>query len=196
MVRVPDGSRHDLHCGKSHGTGIYGRIGGRESPLADCHQFYQCRLRRTLHLLYSQSQYQQLPVCHGQYHRLCYISGLLAHLGNGGSGNLFLYPHEFHFLVLVGQAQRSGTDTEDKGKEADSGAEQYKSEDDVPEDVSLFGGWIHVGKNYIIDLWKVDFNLLLSSYQGHMLLLHGDKDITIFRKCTFSVPLSSLSMMI
>lgn len=62
---------------------------------------------------------------------------------------------------------------------ADSGAEQYKSEDDVPEDVSLFGGWIHVGKNYIIDLWKVDFNQLLSSYQGHMLLLHGDKDGTV-----------------
>ena len=35
----------------------------------------------------------------------------------------------------------------------DSGAEQYQSEDDIPEDVSLFGGWIHVGKNYITDLW-------------------------------------------
>ena len=41
------------------------------------------------------------------------------------------------------------------------------------------GGWIHVGKNYITDLWKVDFNQLLSSYQGHMLLLHGDKDSTV-----------------
>ena len=61
----------------------------------------------------------------------------------------------------------------------DSGAEQYQTEDDVPEDVSLFGGWIHVGKNYITDLWKVDFNQLLSSYQGHMLLLHGDKDSTV-----------------
>ena len=61
----------------------------------------------------------------------------------------------------------------------DSGAEQYQSEDDVPEDVSLFGGWIHVGKNYITDLWKVDFDQLLSSYQGHMLLLHGDKDSTV-----------------
>ena len=61
----------------------------------------------------------------------------------------------------------------------DSGAEQYQSEDEVPEDVSLFGGWIHVGKNYITDLWKVDFNRLLSSYQGHMLLLHGDKDSTV-----------------
>ena len=61
----------------------------------------------------------------------------------------------------------------------DSGAEQYQSEDDVPEDVSLFGGWIHVGKNYITDLWTVDFDQLLSSYQGHMLLLHGDKDSTV-----------------
>ena len=61
----------------------------------------------------------------------------------------------------------------------DSDAEQYQSEDDVPEDVSLFGGWIHVGKNYITDLWTVDFDQLLSSYQGHMLLLHGDKDNTV-----------------
>ena len=61
----------------------------------------------------------------------------------------------------------------------DSEAEQYQTEDDVPEDVSLFSGWIHVGKNYITDLWKVDFNQLLSSYQGHMLLLHGDKDSTV-----------------
>ena len=61
----------------------------------------------------------------------------------------------------------------------DSGTERYKTEDEVPEDVSLFGGWIHVGKNYVTDLWKVDFNELLSSYEGHMLLLHGDKDGTV-----------------
>ena len=61
----------------------------------------------------------------------------------------------------------------------DSGAEQYQSEDEIPEDVSLFGGWIHVGKNYITDLWTVDFDQMLSSYQGHMLLLHGDKDSTV-----------------
>ena len=41
------------------------------------------------------------------------------------------------------------------------------------------GGWIHVGKNYITDLWTVDFDQLLSSYQGHMLLIHGDKDNTV-----------------
>ena len=62
---------------------------------------------------------------------------------------------------------------------ADSRAEGYQTEDEVPEDVSLFGGWIHVGKNYITDLWKVDFDQLLSSYQGHMLLLHGDQDGTV-----------------
>lgn len=62
---------------------------------------------------------------------------------------------------------------------ADSNMEHYATEDDVPDDVSLFGGWIHVGKNYITDLWKVDFDQLLSSYRGHMLLLHGDKDGTV-----------------
>ena len=61
----------------------------------------------------------------------------------------------------------------------DSGTDQYKTDDEIPEDVSLFGGWIHVGKKYITDLQKVDFNQLLSSYQGHMLLLHGDKDSTV-----------------
>ena len=62
---------------------------------------------------------------------------------------------------------------------ADSGVEQYQTKEDVPEDVSLFGGWIHVGRNFVTDLWNVDFDQLLSSYQGHMLLLHGDKDSTV-----------------
>lgn len=61
----------------------------------------------------------------------------------------------------------------------DSGADQYGSADEVPEDVSLFGGWIHVGKNYITDLWEVDFDQLLASYAEPMLLLHGDKDATV-----------------
>ncbi len=61
----------------------------------------------------------------------------------------------------------------------DSGSDQYTSEDQIPEDVSLFGGWIHVGKNYITDLQSVDFDQLLSSYEGHMLLLHGDQDSTV-----------------
>ena len=33
----------------------------------------------------------------------------------------------------------------------DGGMERYPTKDDVPEDVSLFGGWIHVGRNYITD---------------------------------------------
>lgn len=61
----------------------------------------------------------------------------------------------------------------------DSGAQNWQSEDEVPEDVSLFGGWIHVGRNFVTDLWDVDFDQLLSSYEGHMLLLHGDKDATV-----------------
>ena len=61
----------------------------------------------------------------------------------------------------------------------DSEAQNYQMESDVPEDVSLFGGWIHVGRNYITDLWKVDFDQLLSSYEGHMFLLHGDSDGTV-----------------
>ncbi|MBR2811469.1 MAG: alpha/beta hydrolase, partial [Solobacterium sp.] len=62
---------------------------------------------------------------------------------------------------------------------ADSGVEKYQTEEEIPEDVSLFGGWMHVGRNYVTDLWKVDFEQLLASYQGHMLLLHGDKDSTV-----------------
>ena len=62
---------------------------------------------------------------------------------------------------------------------ADSGAERYGQDGEVPEDVSLFGGWIHVGRNYITDLRQADFNQLLSSYRGHMLLIHGDKDATV-----------------
>jgi len=61
----------------------------------------------------------------------------------------------------------------------DAGADRYQTEEEIPEDVSLFGGWLHVGKNFITDLWEVDFDELLSSYQGHMLLLHGDKDSTV-----------------
>ena len=61
----------------------------------------------------------------------------------------------------------------------DSGADQYKTEEEIPEDVSLFGGWIHVGRNFITDLQKTDFNEILASYKGHMLLMHGDKDSTV-----------------
>lgn len=55
----------------------------------------------------------------------------------------------------------------------------YQNPEDVPEDVSLFGGWMHVGRNYITDIWDVDFYELLASYQGKVLLLHGDRDMTV-----------------
>ena len=62
---------------------------------------------------------------------------------------------------------------------ADSQANSYASPEEVPEDVPLFGGWMHVGRNYITDLWKVDFDQLLASYRGKLLLLHGDRDGTV-----------------
>ena len=62
---------------------------------------------------------------------------------------------------------------------ADSRADSYASTEEVPEDVPLFGGWMHVGRNYITDLWKVDFDRLLASYRGKLLLLHGDRDGTV-----------------
>ena len=36
-----------------------------------------------------------------------------------------------------------------------------------------------MGRNYITDLWKVDFDQLLASYRGKLLLLHGDRDGTV-----------------
>ena len=62
---------------------------------------------------------------------------------------------------------------------ADSRAGSYASPEEVPGDVPLFGGWMHVGRNYITDLWTVDFDRLLASYSGKLLLLHGDRDSTV-----------------
>ena len=62
---------------------------------------------------------------------------------------------------------------------ADSQANSYASPEEVPEDVPLFGGWMHVGRNYITDLWQVDFDQLLASCRGKLLLLHGDRDSTV-----------------
>ena len=61
----------------------------------------------------------------------------------------------------------------------DSGIEKYADKSEVPEDVSLFGGWIHVGKNFVTDLWDLNFDEMLSSYRGPVLLMHGDKDDTV-----------------
>ena len=61
----------------------------------------------------------------------------------------------------------------------DHSVNRYHSKDEVPEDVGLFGGWMHVGRNYITDLWDIDFNAMLASYSGKVLLLHGDRDGTV-----------------
>ena len=61
----------------------------------------------------------------------------------------------------------------------DHSVDRYRSRDEVPEDVKLFGGWMHVGSNYITDLWDIDFNAMLASYSGKVLLLHGDRDGTV-----------------
>lgn len=61
----------------------------------------------------------------------------------------------------------------------DHGITQYNSIKDVPDYVPLFGGWMHVGKNYVTDIWDTDFYELLENYDGKILLLHGDKDGTV-----------------
>ena len=61
----------------------------------------------------------------------------------------------------------------------DINIEQYDTQEDVPSEINLFGGWMRVGKNYVTDIWDIDFYDILSSYQGEMLLLHGDKDTTV-----------------
>ena len=38
---------------------------------------------------------------------------------------------------------------------------------------------MHVGRNYITDLWDVDFDAMLASYSGKVLLLLGDRDGTV-----------------
>ena len=38
---------------------------------------------------------------------------------------------------------------------------------------------MHVGKNYVTDIWETDFYELLENYEGKILLLHGDKDGTV-----------------
>ena len=55
----------------------------------------------------------------------------------------------------------------------------YRTKEEVPEEVGLFGGWMQVGRNYITDLWDLDFESMLSSYTGKVLLLHGDRDSTV-----------------
>ena len=61
----------------------------------------------------------------------------------------------------------------------DHGVNRYAGKESVPSVVSLFGGWMQVGSNYITDIWDVDFYELLADYQGKVLLMHGDRDGTV-----------------
>lgn len=57
--------------------------------------------------------------------------------------------------------------------------EQFGSIYAVPDEYDMFGGWIHVGRNYAADIWDIDFYDELSRYEGDVLLLHGDRDSTV-----------------
>ena len=55
----------------------------------------------------------------------------------------------------------------------------FSSRESVPEEFDLFGGWIHVGRNYATDVWDLDCYRNLAEYTGDVLLLHGDRDTTV-----------------
>lgn len=57
--------------------------------------------------------------------------------------------------------------------------EQFSTMDAVPEEFDLFGGWIHVGRNYATDVWDLDVYEELSQFQKKVLLMHGDRDSTV-----------------
>ena len=61
----------------------------------------------------------------------------------------------------------------------DDAHDQFDSIDDIPEEYDMFGGWIHVGRNYAADIWNLDFYDELAGYEGDVLLLHGDRDSTV-----------------
>ena len=62
---------------------------------------------------------------------------------------------------------------------SDHGVNRYPDKESVPEEVNLFGGWMRVGRNYITDLWDLDFDRMLAGFSGKVLLLHGDQDGTV-----------------
>ena len=61
----------------------------------------------------------------------------------------------------------------------DDAHNRFNSIDDIPEEYDIFGGWIHVGRNYAADIWDLDFYDELAGYEGDVLLLHGDRDSTV-----------------
>ena len=62
---------------------------------------------------------------------------------------------------------------------AESMHAMFPSKEAVPEEFDMFGGWIHVGRNYATDIWDLDIYAELAEYQGDVLLLHGDRDTTV-----------------
>ena len=62
---------------------------------------------------------------------------------------------------------------------SDHGVNRYPDKESVPEEVNLFGGWMRVGRNYITDLWDLDFDRMLAGFSGKVLLLRGDQDGTV-----------------
>ncbi len=57
--------------------------------------------------------------------------------------------------------------------------ERFASKEEIPEEFDMFGGWIHVGKNYAADIWDLNVYDELSKFQKDVLLLHGDADHTV-----------------
>lgn len=55
----------------------------------------------------------------------------------------------------------------------------YKSLENVPDTISLYKGWMEVGKNYVSDLWNYDIHYMIKNYHGAVLILHGDQDTTV-----------------
>ncbi len=57
--------------------------------------------------------------------------------------------------------------------------ERFASKEKIPEEFDMFGGWIHVGRNYAADIWDLNVYDELSKFQKDVLLLHGDADHTV-----------------
>lgn len=57
--------------------------------------------------------------------------------------------------------------------------ERFASKEEIPEEFDMFGGWIHVGRNYAADIWDLNVYDELSKFQKDVLLLHGDADHTV-----------------
>nr|WP_246346049.1 alpha/beta fold hydrolase [Catenisphaera adipataccumulans] len=57
--------------------------------------------------------------------------------------------------------------------------ERFSSLDEVPDTFGQWGGWITLGKIYAEDVWGYDPYEHISTYQGPVLILHGDRDTLV-----------------